>query len=161
MMGAFARICPHIIDIDRQKEAAHVFYQKCSDPRWWKKILKPCGRGFASGDMIYERKIPIKGGLPIGGVVADGGNSADYETGTWRTSRPVWYGENCINCLTCWIFCPEDAFVLKDGLTKSGKPRKEIDHINYYHCKGCGLCAQECPVNKRGKSGPGFCERTH
>jgi pyruvate ferredoxin oxidoreductase delta subunit len=89
--------------------------------------------------------------LPIGGVVADGGNSADYETGTWRTSRPVWYGENCINCLNCWIFCPEDAFVLKDGLTKSGKPRKEIDHINYYHCKGCGLCARECPVNKKGK----------
>ena len=27
--------------------------------------------------------------LPLGGVVTEGGNSADYETGTWRTSRPV------------------------------------------------------------------------
>ena len=89
--------------------------------------------------------------LAIGGVVPDGGNSADYETGTWRTSRPIWVEENCINCLTCWVFCPEDAFILKDGTTKKGAPRKEIASINYYHCKGCGLCAKECPVNKKGK----------
>ena len=89
--------------------------------------------------------------LPIGGVVADGGNSEDYETGTWRTSMPIWHAENCINCLTCWVFCPEDAFVLKDGMTKKGTLRKEIDSINYYHCKGCGLCVKECPVNKKGK----------
>jgi len=89
--------------------------------------------------------------LAIGGVVPDGGNSADYETGTWRTSRPVWHAENCINCLNCWVFCPEDAFILKDGTTKKGAPRKEIDSINYYHCKGCGLCAKECPVNKKGR----------
>ena len=89
--------------------------------------------------------------LPIGGVVAEGGNSVDYETGTWRTSRPIWNAEHCINCLTCWVFCPEDAFVLKDGTTKKGAPRKEIESINYYHCKGCGLCVKECPVNKKGK----------
>ena len=89
--------------------------------------------------------------LPLGGAVADGGNSADYETGTWRTSRPAWNAENCINCLTCWVFCPEDAYILKDGTTPKGTPRKEIERINYYHCKGCGLCAKECPVNKKGK----------
>ena len=89
--------------------------------------------------------------LPLGGVVADGGNSADYETGTWRTSRPAWNAENCINCLTCWVFCPEDAYILKDGTTPKGTPRKEIERINYYHCKGCGLCAKECPVNKKGQ----------
>jgi Pyruvate/2-oxoacid:ferredoxin oxidoreductase delta subunit len=49
------------------------------------------------------------------------------------------------------VFCPEDAFILKGGTTKKGTPRKEIESINYYHCKGCGLCAKECPVNKKGK----------
>jgi Pyruvate/2-oxoacid:ferredoxin oxidoreductase delta subunit len=49
------------------------------------------------------------------------------------------------------VYCPDEAFVLKDGQTKKGKPRKEIASINYYHCKGCGLCVKECPVNKAGK----------
>ena len=34
---------------------------------------------------------------------------------------------------------------LQDGQTKTGRERKEIRDINYYHCKGCGLCAAECP----------------
>lgn len=89
--------------------------------------------------------------LPLGGVVVEGGNSADYETGTWRTSRPEWIAENCVNCLTCWVFCPEDAYLLKDGVSPKGTPRKEIAGINYYHCKGCGLCVRECPVNKKGR----------
>lgn len=89
--------------------------------------------------------------LPLGGVIPEGGNSNDYETGTWRTFRPVWEGGSCIHCLTCWVFCPEEAFFLKDGVTAKGKARKEIESINYFHCKGCGLCAKECPVNKKGK----------
>jgi len=89
--------------------------------------------------------------LPPGGVITEGGNAADYETGTWRTWRPVWQEENCIHCLTCWVLCPDGAFVLKDATSPSGKPRKEIQEIDYYHCKGCGLCVKECPVNKKGK----------
>ena len=88
--------------------------------------------------------------LPIGGLIIEGGNASDYETGTWRTWKPIWKEENCINCLTCWAFCPEEAFLLKDGKLKNGKERKEINKINYYHCKGCGLCVKECPVNKKG-----------
>jgi len=88
--------------------------------------------------------------LPIGGVIPEGGNSADYETGTWRTNRPIWYEENCIQCLNCWVFCPEGAILLKDGIKKNGRPRKEIKEIYLFHCKGCGLCARECPVNQKG-----------
>lgn len=83
--------------------------------------------------------------LPAGGVIIEGGNSVFYETGTWRTWRPVYKSENCIQCLNCWVFCPEDAFKLKDGNNK-----KEISEINYFHCKGCGICAKECPINKKG-----------
>lgn len=89
--------------------------------------------------------------LPPGGVITDGGNASDYETGTWRTWRPIWKNENCIHCLTCWVFCPEGAFKLKDGKTAAGKDRKEIQEIDYFFCKGCGLCVKECPVNKKGK----------
>ncbi len=88
--------------------------------------------------------------LPYGGVITEGGNSKDYETGTWRTWKPVLIKENCINCLNCWVFCPEDAFYLKDGALPNGNPRKEIERINMYHCKGCGLCVRECPINKKG-----------
>ena len=89
--------------------------------------------------------------LTIGGFIVEGGNAKDYETGTWRTWRPVWKEENCIHCLTCWVFCPEDAYRLKEGFSRSGKSRQEIEEIDYYHCKGCGICVRECPVNRKGK----------
>ena len=92
--------------------------------------------------------------VPLGGVIPDGGNAADYETGTWRTWKPVWNEEHCTHCLTCWVFCPEDAFVLKDTTTPKGKKKKVIKEINYFHCKGCGLCVKECPVVKKGTKRP-------
>ncbi len=88
--------------------------------------------------------------LPPGGVVVEGGNAKDYETGTWRAHRPVWSREHCVHCLRCWVFCPEEAIQLADGKTPAGRDRKEICRIDYFHCKGCGLCAHECPVNKKG-----------
>ena len=44
---------------------------------------------------------------------------------------------NCFNCDNCYAVCPDNA-VIKLG---SGK-RYEF---NYDYCKGCGLCAEECP----------------
>ncbi|MDA3822327.1 MAG: 4Fe-4S binding protein [Bacteroidales bacterium] len=90
--------------------------------------------------------------LPKGGVVTQGGNASDYETGTWRTWKPEWHNEECIHCLTCWVLCPEGAFILKEETDANGKIKNKISGINYYHCKGCGLCARECPVNKKGKT---------
>lgn len=55
------------------------------------------------------------------------------KTGTWRTFRPVLDRERCNKCLFCWIYCPE-ACITKD---------LEID---YDYCKGCGVCAEECPT---------------
>jgi pyruvate ferredoxin oxidoreductase delta subunit len=51
----------------------------------------------------------------------------------------------------CWKYCPEDAIVLEDGRDAAGAQRKFVQGVNYYHCKGCGLCVHECPVNKEGK----------
>ncbi len=75
--------------------------------------------------------------LPIGGVVDKPGNSTEVETGSWRALRPVVHLDKCIKCLLCWVFCPDDAIIrLDDDYVK----------VNYTYCKGCGICANECPT---------------
>jgi len=75
--------------------------------------------------------------LPIGGKILQAGNSVRYETGSWRTYRPVVDKEKCINCLRCWILCPDASIYVED---------EEMTGYDYVHCKGCGICAQICPV---------------
>jgi pyruvate ferredoxin oxidoreductase delta subunit len=53
-------------------------------------------------------------------------------TGSWRIFIPVKDEEKCNNCLLCWIYCPEACI------------SKDIE-INFDYCKGCGICAEECP----------------
>jgi len=78
--------------------------------------------------------------LPIGGMIVEPGNAVKYNTGAWRSDRPIWIEENCIQCLFCWIFCPDSSVTVKDG------KRGEFD---YGHCKGCGVCAMECPAKEK------------
>ena len=74
--------------------------------------------------------------LPIGGVMTEAGSARKYKTGDWRTERPIWNAEKCIHCLTCWMFCPDSAILVEDG---------KVVGIDYDYCKGCGICARECP----------------
>lgn len=74
--------------------------------------------------------------IPTGGVIETPGSSEDYKTGTWRSSRPVWHEDKCIQCYRCWSFCPDTSILVKDG---------KVAGINYEYCKGCGVCAYECP----------------
>lgn len=71
-----------------------------------------------------------------GGYIIEAGNSKNYETGSWRTFKPIFHAEKCINCLFCWVYCPDDAVIVKDG---------KMQGFDYDHCKGCGICAYECP----------------
>ena len=50
----------------------------------------------------------------------------------WRVRRPVVDHDRCIKCQLCWVYCPEG--VIDRNI--------EID-MNF--CKGCGICANECP----------------
>lgn len=75
-----------------------------------------------------------------GGWIKEAGNAREYKTGDWRSERPVYIPENCINCLFCWVFCPDNAIIVEDGQMKG---------INYDYCKGCGICARECPTKKK------------
>ncbi len=73
--------------------------------------------------------------LPIGGVIPEAGSSRKYKTGDWRAFRPQVDKEKCVDCLLCWIYCPDSAIVRKE---------KGIE-VNLDYCKGCGICAHECP----------------
>lgn len=74
--------------------------------------------------------------LATGGVIVEAGNAAAYKTGSWRAFKPVWKEERCIHCLFCWIYCPEPAVKVEGGKMKG---------FDYDYCKGCGICAKECP----------------
>ncbi len=75
------------------------------------------------------------------------------KTGDWRTARPEIDNSRCTpartnkkSCFICELYCPE-------GIVKKTIP-VEID-LDY--CKGCGICAEECPskaitmVEERGE----------
>ncbi len=74
--------------------------------------------------------------IPRGGYILEAGNAEQYKTGDWRSRRPVWDEKRCIHCLRCWVFCPDGSI-----LTEAGK----MTGIDYTHCKGCGICVEECP----------------
>jgi pyruvate ferredoxin oxidoreductase delta subunit len=60
-------------------------------------------------------------------------------TGDWRSSTPVINHEKCTqkdSCLYCWLYCP-DAVISRDFPLE----------IDLEYCKGCGICAEECPMN--------------
>ena len=73
--------------------------------------------------------------LPIG-LVLGAATCLNFETGDWRSEKPIWDSEKCTHCLLCWIYCPDSSIIVKDG---------KVQGIDYKYCKGCGICAEECP----------------
>ena len=76
--------------------------------------------------------------IPIGGCILEPGSAEKYKTGSWRTFRPLWDEEKCIQCLRCWIYCPDSSIVVE---------KEKMVSIDYDYCKGCGICSTECPVD--------------
>ena len=74
--------------------------------------------------------------LEIGSIVTEAGSASQYETGGWRSQKPVLDTDLCNKCGLCYIFCPEGCIEQgEDGYFRA----------NLYYCKGCGICATECP----------------
>ena len=71
--------------------------------------------------------IPFGASFPAGHLVNP--NSG------YRTFAPKFNHEQCIRCLFCFVYCPEGA-ICKDG---------EQLTVDMDYCKGCGICAHECP----------------
>jgi pyruvate ferredoxin oxidoreductase delta subunit/oxalate oxidoreductase subunit delta len=87
----------------------------------------------------YTVRIPKEKLLPEAGIVkapSPNGEQDSMITGCWRVLRSVIDQEKCTKCKTCWIFCPDQSIqVTEEGLM-----------VNLKYCKGCGICADVCPV---------------
>jgi 2-oxoacid:acceptor oxidoreductase delta subunit (pyruvate/2-ketoisovalerate family) len=74
--------------------------------------------------------------LPGGVVLRD--EATHPLTGGWRTGlKPAADLERCVDCLLCWLYCPDAAVVL-EGTAFAG--------FDLDYCKGCELCAAVCPT---------------
>lgn len=73
--------------------------------------------------------------LPIGGVITAEVREA-HQTGGWRQQKPVFDEARCVNCLLCWINCPEPAILVA---------AQKMVGYDYRYCKGCGVCYASCP----------------
>ncbi len=74
---------------------------------------------------------------------AEAGMGDAGNTGSWRVERPVIDMALCTpakrqkaSCHLCWLYCP-------DGVIDKGLEPE----IMMEYCKGCGICAEECPTN--------------
>ena len=75
--------------------------------------------------------------LEIGSIVTEPRNARQYRTGDWRSQRPTYDFKRCIKCGICYIFCPEGCI---------GQNAEGYFEADMYYCKGCGICAKECPT---------------
>jgi pyruvate ferredoxin oxidoreductase delta subunit len=58
------------------------------------------------------------------------------KTGHWRSIRPVILPSKCNKCDLCWLYCPEGTISKCHGY---------VPVVDLEYCKGCGICAAECP----------------
>ena len=76
--------------------------------------------------------------LRAGGLILPA-EAEQPRTGGWRTGlRPEVDLSRCVDCLLCWLYCPDSAVRL-DGTAFEG--------FDYDFCKGCEICAEVCPVD--------------
>ena len=74
--------------------------------------------------------------LEIGSIATEPGNASQYKTGDWRSQKPIVDKDKCNKCTLCYIFCPEGC-IERDA--------EGYFEANLFYCKGCGICATECP----------------
>ncbi len=49
---------------------------------------------------------------------------------------------NCLACDNCWTYCPDNAVLKTVELASDGSHYV----FDFEYCKGCGICAKECPT---------------
>ena len=75
--------------------------------------------------------------LPAGAMVIAAG-AERLRTGSWRGGmKPQVVASRCVNCLLCWVYCPDCAIRLEHA---------RLEGFDYALCKGCELCVEVCPT---------------
>ena len=79
------------------------------------------------------------------GFVVEAGTSHSNQTGSWRTAtKPKFFQKACIACDFCFLGCPEGIIYRK--ITDVKREMRNTYWADYRYCKGCGICAEVCPV---------------
>ena len=73
----------------------------------------------------------------LGATIPEAGNSVQNTTGGWRISTPVLDSDKCSLCMLCYFYCPDASIMIGKGNSVG---------VDLDHCKGCGICAKECPA---------------
>lgn len=151
VLGAFARVTNLLALETLQTDTVQRLQKRFRDrPQVIEANLAALERGFnevrwvdAQGQEASVHKSPSRvTRLPAwhelveGGIIPTPATSLSYRTGSWRLERPVFDAQKCVQCLMCWLMCPDSAILLEDG---------KVVGIDYDHCKGCGLCSLQCP----------------
>jgi pyruvate ferredoxin oxidoreductase delta subunit len=74
--------------------------------------------------------------VELGCFITEPGSSAEVRTGDWKSRRPIVDFNKCNKCTLCYFFCPEGCIV---------KNKEGYFEPDLFYCKGCGICATECP----------------
>jgi 2-oxoacid:acceptor oxidoreductase delta subunit (pyruvate/2-ketoisovalerate family) len=102
--------------------------------------LPPCDNACPAGENIQQwlydaEEGPAKYEAAWRQIMDDNPGGLDEFTALFEARRCMSCG-NCFGCDNFYGVCPDNAII------KLGDSQYEID---YDYCKGCGLCAAECP----------------
>ncbi|MFZ1295791.1 MAG: FAD-dependent oxidoreductase [Pseudomonadales bacterium] len=100
---------------------------------------------FAELNLAYFESAPARRASSL--AVSERSDHAEIESGLdasaarHEAARCFSCG-NCLACDNCWNLCPDNAVI------KTARVAGDGSHyvFDYDYCKGCGLCARECPA---------------
>jgi pyruvate ferredoxin oxidoreductase gamma subunit len=148
LLGSLMRVIPSIPMEDVEEALRELLAEKL-DTQKMQLNIQALRRGYEQTQVSLQGRVkPRASGnaksarlkqfqeLPIGGVII-AENREENQTGGWRQEKPVFDEALCINCLLCWINCPEPAIVTENQVMRG---------YDYQYCKGCGICFASCPA---------------
>lgn len=109
------------------------------------RLVMPSGQlGLAAPNPHLSRQIVNVEDIKIEHFLSsDLAGRAKAKQGTWEWERALQEAECCLSCGTCNLclqcvsFCPDASIRLEEDETAVT--------VDLDHCKGCGICAYECP----------------